>query len=204
MADSRQQPSYSLYKNVSPPGFDTFLLTEYLDTLSPGTLLDMGTGTGYIAIMATKNGWQCTAVDNSMQACNAAKDNARENNISFPVIYSDLFSKVSGVFDCIAFNPPYGYSKQGGMFQSILETIKSWIPRNNKFIAEIAFILVRAQRKELILRFLFGAGAHLKKDGRVLLLLHHSEVPFVCAQYSGEVCGSARWMRLVSIPAKSF
>ncbi|XKT74835.1 MAG: methyltransferase [Patescibacteria group bacterium UBA2163] len=203
MTGARQQPSYSLYKNVSRPGFDTFLLTEYLGTLSPGTLLDMGTGTGYIAIMATQNRWQCTAVDNSLQACNAAKDNAQENGVSFPVVYSDLFSKVSGVFDCIAFNPPYGYSKQGGALQGILETIKSWIPRDNRLFAEAAFLLVRKQRKELITRFLDSASAYLKKDGVVLLLLHHSEIPFVCARYPGKVVGSARWMRLISIPAES-
>jgi len=78
---------------------------------SKSTLLDLGTGSGIIAITlaAEKRNIQVTAVDKSDDALSVAKQNAILNqtpHISF--IQSDWFTKVpKQQFDFIVSNPPY-------------------------------------------------------------------------------------------------
>lgn len=202
MDERTAQPTIIPAHGVSAPGFDSYLLTDHLLTRVPGRLLDMGTGTGYVAIMAARAGWNPVAADITEAACDCASANAERNNVSFEIIRSDLFENVTGVFDCIAFNPPYG-SASSGSASALLEKVKALIPRNNALVAEAAFLLIRAQRKKLIMRFLESAGAYLNDNGRVLLLLHRSEVDPVLTRFPGSVVGESRWMRLVSIPAPS-
>jgi len=187
---------------VSHHGFDTYLVTRYLSSLTPRTLLDVGTGSGYIAITAAKNGWRCTASDISSVACSVAQKNAHAQHVSIPIIHSDLFSAVEGQFDYVVFNPPYGSSSEKG--SALLEKIKSYIPRENPFIAETVFFFIKTQRWKLIERFLMSAGAHITPNGAVLLLLHRSEVRKVFKRYSGEIISGDKWMRLVKIPFESF
>ncbi len=74
-------------------------------------LLDMGTGTGAIAISIAKEkpGWKIVASDISEEALKLARQNSeyhQTNNITF--IQSDWFKSISPVdFDIIVSNPPY-------------------------------------------------------------------------------------------------
>lgn len=74
-------------------------------------ILDMGTGTGAIAIAALANvqNAHATAVDISDDALKTAKINAKNAGVGerFTAIKSDWFENIQGTFDLIVSNPPY-------------------------------------------------------------------------------------------------
>jgi release factor glutamine methyltransferase len=79
--------------------------------MSTGIVLDIGTGSGCIAISLAVNlpGIKCVAIDNSMTALKVAKRNASFNNVQNQCrfIISDLTSSLFGKFQLICVNLPY-------------------------------------------------------------------------------------------------
>ncbi|EHI69430.1 peptide chain release factor N(5)-glutamine methyltransferase [Streptococcus ictaluri] len=73
------------------------------------TMLDIGTGSGAIAIALKKErpDWTIKAVDISLEALSVAKSNAKAHQVEIDWSHSDVFSAVSGSFDIIVSNPPY-------------------------------------------------------------------------------------------------
>jgi len=80
-------------------------------TLNASRILDLGTGSGCIAISLTKNLADCKIIasDISDKALDVARENAALNGVSGRIefIKSDLFDDIKGKFDIIASNPPY-------------------------------------------------------------------------------------------------
>lgn len=73
------------------------------------TLLDIGTGSGAIAVTIKKNAPHITvtASDISENALSLAKENAENNDADVTLIKSDLFESIDEKFDVILSNPPY-------------------------------------------------------------------------------------------------
>lgn len=69
--------------------------------------LDLGCGTGIVAIAAAKAGAKVTATDMSKEAVGLTMWNAKSNNVHVECIRSDLLDGMKGTFDIIAFNAPY-------------------------------------------------------------------------------------------------
>ena len=102
-------------KSVLIPRPDTELIIEqtlkYLPTDKSKKILDIGTGSGCIAISLLKERTKCiaTAIDISKNAINVAKTNAKlhqlENKINFINIDIDKFKSCN--YDLIISNPPY-------------------------------------------------------------------------------------------------
>jgi release factor glutamine methyltransferase len=87
----------------------------------PCRILDLGTGTGAIALALLAEVPQATAlgVDISADALATAARNARENGLSgrFQTIRSDWFENISGGFHVIVANPPYISTEELGTLQ---------------------------------------------------------------------------------------
>jgi release factor glutamine methyltransferase len=102
---------------LKPPGVyapqaDTRLLTEALrqeGTLRGARALDLGTGTGALAVEAARRGAaRVTAVDISARAVATARANALLRGVDVDVLKGDLTAPVRGRrFDLVVCNPPY-------------------------------------------------------------------------------------------------
>ena len=72
-------------------------------------VLDIGTGSGAIALALAKNraDWSVTAADISQDALDLASENAKSLDLEITFIKSDCFSEISSKYDIIVSNPPY-------------------------------------------------------------------------------------------------
>lgn len=103
-------------ENVLIPRFETETLVEktinyvkkYLK--QPIKILDLGTGSGAIAITLKKKlNSLVDAVDISKEALSVAQENAKENNVEINFIHSNMLEKIDKKYDLIISNPPYIY-----------------------------------------------------------------------------------------------
>jgi release factor glutamine methyltransferase len=96
---------------VYAPQHDTALLTQALDrehVPAGAAVLDIGTGSGALALAAARRGARATAVDRTYRAVLATRLNARLARLPVEVLHGDLFGPVAGRrFDLVVSNPPY-------------------------------------------------------------------------------------------------
>ncbi|HEY3403564.1 MAG TPA: methyltransferase [Ohtaekwangia sp.] len=101
---------------VSPgvfhPGFffSTRLVCKFLETqnLERRKFLELGSGSGFLSIVAARMGALVTACDINPNAVNDTRLNAQSNKVHLDVIESDLFNSIpQQTFDWIIINPPY-------------------------------------------------------------------------------------------------
>jgi len=98
--------SISGHPEVYEPSNDTFLLLRALGN-ARGRALEIGTGSGIVAIYLAKKGLDVLATDLNPHALRLARHNARQNGAAIEVVRADMFEGIGGSFDTIAFNPPY-------------------------------------------------------------------------------------------------
>ena len=95
------------HETVYPVSEDSILLIESLKVKEGESVLEIGCGSGIVALHCAKNGCKVLAVDINPEAVKATKENARANNLTIKVSESDMFDNVNGTFDTIMFNLPY-------------------------------------------------------------------------------------------------
>lgn len=99
-------------------------MAENLEIKPKNEVLDIGTGSGVLAIIAAKKAKKVVAIDINQEAIKYAQKNARingvENNTTF--LHSDLFSSLNpkDKFDVIIFNPPYLEGRPKNEFEKAL------------------------------------------------------------------------------------
>lgn len=104
--------SFEVTADVLDPRPETeCLIAEALRGPAPARLLDLGTGSGIIAVtlLAEWPGARGVATDISAAALAVAGRNAAQHGVDtrLDLIASDWFSQVTGAFDLIVSNPPY-------------------------------------------------------------------------------------------------
>lgn len=103
---------------VYAPQHDTRLLMAALnrEEIGPGTeVLDVGTGSGALALHAARLGARVTAVDVARRAVATARLNALLHRRRITVRRSDLLAALPGhSYDLVICNPPYVPSPLGG------------------------------------------------------------------------------------------
>ena len=90
---------------------DTLALASIASRQKKCRVLDLGTGTGYIAIYLAKLGFAADGADINQTAIKVARINARKNHVRCRFFVSDLFSTVKKKYGMIVFNPPLGNEK---------------------------------------------------------------------------------------------
>lgn len=100
---------FQVPEGVYVPREDSYLSAEALSEqdLDSADVLDVGTGCGFLAIIAASRGAEVEAVDVNPEAVKSAVKNADRNDLDLKIYRSDLFSEVDSSFDLITFNAPY-------------------------------------------------------------------------------------------------
>lgn len=100
----------TICQGVYPPSEDTYLLLDEVGGWRADVALEVGSGTGIVAMKIAKGGCFTVASDIDPRAARCTKLNAKRNGLSslIDVVVCDLTSPFrDGAFDMIAFNPPY-------------------------------------------------------------------------------------------------
>ncbi|MDO5848602.1 MAG: class I SAM-dependent methyltransferase [Methanobrevibacter sp.] len=109
-------------ETVYIPAEDSFLLAENL-AIKPGdSVLEIGTGTGIVAMYASKITDKITVTDINLDAVTLAEKNFKKNNIeNIEILFGNLFEPVKNrKFDVILFNTPYLPTENGDVIDDNL------------------------------------------------------------------------------------
>ena len=149
---------------------DTRLLAECaLADGTTGRALDLGTGTGYVAIALALHGWEVDAVDISPKALELAQKNAALNGVQPKIFASNLFSSVSGPYDLIACNPPMRAEENetSRILTSTLRPFKSF----TNLLLRLTQPFLERRRIHFIAGLARSACSFLAPGGRLVLVL---------------------------------
>ena len=98
----RRQPE------VYDPAEDTMLLANNLTVKKHDRVLEIGSGSGYVSLIASREAKIVVGTDINIHAVKLAKLNAKLNNITnVDFILGDLFGPIAERFDLVLINPPY-------------------------------------------------------------------------------------------------
>jgi len=149
-------------KDVYEPREDSLMLADYVKG-AKGRVLDMGTGCGIQAIIASKTADYVLGIDINEKSVELAKRNAEKHNCKncefrksdlFDNLYTKKENKENSKFDIIIFNPPY-------------------LPTNKE--DKVAGPLDKAlsggkDGRETIDKFLKDVKKYLNKEGKILIV----------------------------------
>ena len=91
---------------VYPARADTWLLLPFAQVAPGSSFLEVGTGSGEIALAAVRRGAKVVATDRNPHALRALAARAKGEGLSLGLVRTDL-ARGLGRFDRVVFNPPY-------------------------------------------------------------------------------------------------
>lgn len=142
--------------NVYVPAEDSYLLADNLQIEKGQSVLEIGTGSGIVAMYASKLTDNITVTDINFDACELARKNFEENGIeNIEILFGNLFEPVKNrKFDVILFNTPYLPTEEGEVLEDTI---------NYAFDGGL-------NGRKVIDLFLNEAGNHLNDGGIVQLI----------------------------------
>ncbi len=108
--------------NVYIPAEDSYLLADNLQIEKGQSVLEIGTGSGIVAMYASKLTDSITVTDINFDACELARKNFEANNIeNIEILFGNLFEPVKNrKFDVILFNTPYLPTEEGEVLEDTI------------------------------------------------------------------------------------
>ena len=108
--------------NVYIPAEDSYLLADNLQIKKGQSVLEIGTGSGIVAMYASKLTDNITVTDINFDACELARKNFEANGIeSIEILFGNLFEPVKNrKFDVILFNTPYLPTEDGEVLEDTI------------------------------------------------------------------------------------
>lgn len=109
MSDDMSDFTINTDDNVYVPAEDSYLLADNLEIKKGQSVLEIGTGSGIVAMYASRLTDDITVTDINFDACELARKNFQENGIeNIEILWGNLFEVVENrKFDVILFNTPY-------------------------------------------------------------------------------------------------
>lgn len=143
----------------------------------PLEILDIGTGSGCIAIALAKNRPESrlSALDISGSALKVASNNAQQNKVQIHFLHKDIMAlaPLQGQWDIIVSNPPYVREQEK---RSMRDNVKNYEPGEALFVPDETPLLYFERISDLALNHLRPGGAlyfeinqYLAADTRMLL-----------------------------------
>ncbi len=101
--------------NVYVPAEDSYMLADNLEIKKGQSVLEIGTGSGIVAMYASRLTDSITVTDINFDACELARKNFEDNGIeNIEILFGNLFEPVENrKFDVILFNTPYLPTEEG-------------------------------------------------------------------------------------------
>ena len=142
--------------NVYVPAEDSYMLADNLLIKEGQSVLEIGTGSGIVAMYASKLTDRITVTDINFDACQLAEKNFRDNGIeNIEILFGNLFEPVKNrKFDVILFNTPYLPTEEGEVLEDTI---------NYAFDGGL-------NGRKVIDLFLNEVGNHLNEGGIVQLI----------------------------------
>lgn len=110
-------PKISLEQYVTPPDLASDLVfTAYMQGDLEGEVVDLGTGTGILAIGVALTGSDVKAVEKDEDALEIAKNNAKSVGVFEKINFiQEDAEEFSGSFDTVLMNPPFSQHSEEGL-----------------------------------------------------------------------------------------
>jgi release factor glutamine methyltransferase len=108
--------------NVYVPAEDSYMLADNLQIKPGQSVLEIGTGSGIVAMYASRLTDNITVTDINFDACELARKNFEDNGIeNIEILFGNLFEPVKNrKFDVILFNTPYLPTEDGDVIEDTI------------------------------------------------------------------------------------
>lgn len=140
---------FDVLPNVFPPYIDSEMIARVMHIEESDEVLDVGSGSGFIAVTAAASAKRVVATDINPAAIETIRANAVRHKVAdrLSAVQADVFPDGHGPFDVITFNPPFSDHAAADVVERSV-----WDPGHaaiRKFMAEV--------------------GGHLKPGGRIYI-----------------------------------
>jgi predicted RNA methylase len=135
---------------------------EYNDL--DGRVIDLGTGTGRLAIGAALMGARkVVGVDTDERAIALARENGETAKVQVEWVESDI-EKVSGRFDTVIMNPPYGTRTSHADTRFLEKAVQ---------LAPVVYSIHKSSTRDFLLQFMTKLGAQVDQVRSMRMAIPH-------------------------------
>ena len=168
------------------------ILDENVD--KPLKILDIGTGSGAIAISLAKNcpNWNITACDISDAAITVAHENALKNHVDVTFAKSDVLSNITETFDIIVSNPPYIAFDE---LDEMDESVKTYEPKTALFAENQGLAIYEKIAAQSVTKMTENGKIYLEigyKQGKSVQAIFQEKFPSKTVKIHQDIFGKDR------------